>query len=117
MEPMRFTIEQLWITDAGGRPVGGVPNTAYHVVEAESAGQALDQFLAAQGASVIGSVQVLPGFHAVATARREQVVFTIHIMPGSDGLLRKTTDREGIVPISSDRRDAGRDEDETRPRR
>ncbi len=116
MERMRFTIEQLCITDAGGKPVRGASAPVYHVVEAESAPQALDAFLARQDATVIGSVQVLPGFHAVATARCELVVFTIHVMPGSDGFVRVTTDHEGVVRPSSAARDATSDDDTQRRR-
>jgi hypothetical protein len=35
------------------------------------------------------SVQKFPGFQAVATARNEDVVFTVNVLPGSDMFRRK----------------------------
>jgi hypothetical protein len=81
---MRFTIEQVFLTDVGGKPLGDRPATAYHRVEAESLDAALSAFLADQQATLIGAIQKFPGTQALATARQSQTLFTIHVMPGSD---------------------------------
>ncbi|HKR66497.1 MAG TPA: hypothetical protein VJZ00_22410 [Thermoanaerobaculia bacterium] len=81
---MRFTIEQTFLTDAGGKPLGTPPPAAYHRVEAETIDAALDDFLAAQQATLIGNIQRFPGSEALATAQQRQTLFTIHVAPGSD---------------------------------
>lgn len=81
---MRFTIEQVFLTDAGGKPLGERPATAYHRVDAESLDAALSAFLADQQATLVGTIQRYPGTQATATARQCQTLFTLHVMPGSD---------------------------------
>ena len=80
---MRFTIEQIFLdTTRAARPV---TEPQYHLVEAEDVDDALQAFLTLSSASLVGTVQKLPGRHAVATARTtEDVVFTLNILPGSD---------------------------------
>lgn len=86
---MRFAIEQNFLTDSSGRPIGQTPVVAYHVVDAETLETALGWFLDDQQASLIGTVQRLAGAHAVATAQQARTVFTIHIAAGSDIFLRQ----------------------------
>jgi hypothetical protein len=82
---MRFTVEQVFLSS---RDAGPAPHPAYHVVEAETVEAALENFLSARSATVIGAVQKFPGFHAVATARSADEVFTVNLLPGSDTFRR-----------------------------
>jgi hypothetical protein len=85
---MRFSIEQNFLTDASGKPLGETPAVAYHVVDADTLEAALSSFLRDQQATVIGSVQKLAGAHAVATAQQARTVFTVHVAAGSDSFAR-----------------------------
>lgn len=87
---MRFTVEQVFL--ANPRIARPAAEPQYHVVEADDAETALGMFLATHSASLVGSIQRLPGAHAVATARScDDVVFTINVLPGSDIFRRKQT--------------------------
>ena len=94
---MRFSIEQIFLTDSSGKPLGP-PAAAYHVVNADTLDAALASFLREQQASLIGTIQKLAGAHAVATAQQERTVFTVHIAAGSDSFAiqkRRKQDRNG----------------------
>ena len=100
---MRFSIEQIFLTDSRGKPLGP-PAAAYHVVNADTLDAALASFLRDQQASLIGTIQKLAGAHAVATAQQERTVFTVHIAAGSDSFVRQKRNRrdhddeEGATP-------------------
>lgn len=79
---MRFTVEQVFLTEPKGRREPSPPR--YHLVEADDVDQAVHSFLASSSATLVGSIQKFPGFHAVATARVEEGVFTVNLLPGSD---------------------------------
>lgn len=79
---MRFTIEQIFLTGSDGRPAR--ERLEYHLVEAETVDDAVTRFLHESDATLLGSVQKFPGFHAVATARVGETTFTIQLTPGSD---------------------------------
>src|SRR5688572_21259944 len=79
---MRFTIEQIFLASPQ-RPRAAEP-PEYHLVEASDVDGALADFLAASSATLVGTVQKYPGFQAVATARTDDAVFTVHLLPGSD---------------------------------
>jgi hypothetical protein len=81
---MRFTIEQVFLTDDRGKAAAQPSGVKYHVVEASGAEAALNDFLLAQSATLVGSMQTFPGLQAIATARAKETVFTLHVTPGSD---------------------------------
>jgi hypothetical protein len=85
---VRFTVEQIFLTT----PRAGQPprHPEYHVVEADSVDAALEGFLSAACATLVGEVQKFPGFQAVATARAEDTVFAVNLLPGSD-IFHRTT--------------------------
>jgi len=83
VNPMRFSIEQIFLTDTDGKPIADRA-TAYHVVEADALDAALSSFLLKSEAEVIGPIQRFHGAHAMATAHHGPTVFTVHLMPGSD---------------------------------
>lgn len=92
---MRFTVEQILLTDVRGDPAK--PERQYHVVEAESVDAALQNFMLQRSADLVGPVQKFNGFQAVATARSVDSVFTVHILPGSDGFLRGAEQRTDTI--------------------
>src|SRR6185436_2193406 len=79
---LRFSIEQVFLTDSGGKPLDGPPAAAYHVVEADDLDSALSSFLADQQSTILGTVRRFPGSQAVATAQQKGTVFTCHVAPG-----------------------------------
>jgi len=79
---VRFTVEQVFLTDARGERVASDPQ--YHLVEADTVDTAIADFLHSSGATLVGTVQKYPGFHAVAVARTSDTVFTMNLLPGSD---------------------------------
>ena len=83
---MRFTIEQIYLTDDEGRPAPH--RVEFHLVEAENVDSALDDFLRASDATLVGSIEKFPGFHAFAKAKTGTSVFTLQLLPGSDGYQR-----------------------------
>jgi len=81
---MRFSIEQRHLTDAAGKPIssdGG--EVSFHVLDAESAEDAVRFHIRESDAEVIGSVMRFPGFHAVATMRNAGGVYTLQVSPAS----------------------------------
>lgn len=84
---MRFTVEQIFLTNPQGAPATAKPR--YHLVESATVDAAVADFLASTSATLLGSVQKFPGFHAVATARADEGVFTMNVLPGSDTFHRK----------------------------
>lgn len=84
---MRFTVEQIFLTDPRASEPAATPQ--YHLVEADSVDAALAQFLQSSSATLVGAVQKFPGFQAVATARTDDVVFALNLLPGSDVFHRR----------------------------
>ena len=80
---MRFTIEQRHLTDGGGKPIAADGAVSFHSCEAESADDAVQQFVLLDGAEIIGNVLKFPGFQAVATVRKESGVYTLQVTPAS----------------------------------
>jgi hypothetical protein len=81
---MRFNIEQRHLTDAGGRPVSSAAAAvSFHSIEAESASDAVRVFVEQNGGQLIGEVKKFPGFHAVATVRNTEGVYTLQVAPSS----------------------------------
>ncbi len=105
---MRFSIEQSFLTDSSGKPLGDRPAAAYHIVEADTLDAALSSFLREQQANLVGTIQRFPGAHAVATAQQQGSVFTLHVTSGSDSFQRErlsaradTANRDGDKPRDS----------------
>ena len=81
---MRFTIEQRHLTDVHGKPVSDrEAAVSFHSREAESADEAARGFASEIAAEVIGDILKFPGFHAVATMRSPEGVFTVQVTPAS----------------------------------
>lgn len=80
---MRFRVEQLALTDEAGR-VQPDQHPRFYVHEAETVDEAVRACVAENDAELIGDILKLPGFRAVATARRAQLVYTLQLMPVSD---------------------------------
>lgn len=78
---VRFTVEQIFLTTPRA---AGPRYPEYHIVEADTVDAALEGFLSTASATLVGEVQKFPGFQAVATARAEDAVFTVNLLPGSD---------------------------------
>jgi hypothetical protein len=85
---MRFTVEQVFLDTPRAPRRAETPQ--YHLVEADTVEAALADFLASSSATLVGSIQKFPGFQAVATARTDDVVFTVNVLPGSDMFHRNT---------------------------
>jgi len=83
---VRFTIEQIYLTDDEGRPAPH--RVEFHLVEAESVDSALGDFLRRSDATLVGSIERFPGFHAFAKAKTGTSVFTLQLLPGSDSYRR-----------------------------
>ena len=83
---VKFRVEQIFLTDETGKvtPVGQV--RVYHLLEAETVDEALFAFVKKDGAEIVGDVLKLPGFQAIATARRQNHVYTLQLLPVSDRL-------------------------------
>jgi hypothetical protein len=109
---MRFSIEQIFLTDRCGKPLGDRPAAAYHVVEADTLDIALSAFLGEQQASLVGNIQRLPGAQAVATAQQQGTVFTLHVAQGTDSFRRER--QSAAAEATGDANETGRDSD--RPR-
>lgn len=81
---MRFTIEQRHLTDQRGKPVRDDPAAvSFHTCEAENVDEAVRLFISAKNGEVIGSILTFPGFHAVATVRDVNGVYTLQVSPSS----------------------------------
>jgi len=83
---VRFTIEQIFLTDDDGRPAPH--RVEFHLVDAENVDTALADFLRHSEATLVGTIEKFPGFHAFAKARAGTSVFTVQLLPGSDGFPR-----------------------------
>jgi len=83
---VRFTIEQIFLTDEDGRPAPH--RVEFHLVEADTVDTALDDFLRESEATLVGTIEKFPGFHAFAKARAGTSVFTVQLLPGSDSYRR-----------------------------
>lgn len=103
---MRFSIEQMFLSDSSGKPLGQPPPMAYHVVEAETVETALSLFLTEQQAKIVGDIQRFPGAQAVVTAQQGGTVFTLHLAPGTGSFRRArrsvAVDTEGPADSSRD---------------
>src|SRR5215212_6868845 len=77
---VRFTIEQMFLTDEDGRPAPH--RVEFHLVEADTVDTALDDFLRESEATLVGTIEKFPGFHAFAKARAGTSVFTVQLLPG-----------------------------------
>jgi hypothetical protein len=81
---MRFSIEQRHLTDATGKPIlRDGREVSFHVLEAESAEDAVRLHIRDNSAEVIGDVRKFPGFQAVATMRNARGVYTLQVSPAS----------------------------------
>jgi hypothetical protein len=79
---VRFTVEQIFLTDGRGRRAEVPPK--YHLVEGASVDEVLAGFLNECSATLVGTVEKYRGAYATATARTDEAVFTLHVLPGSD---------------------------------
>lgn len=85
---LRFTIEQRHLTDQSGRPVRDDPAAvSFHTCEAENVDDAVRLFVSKRHGEVIGKVLTFPGFHAVATVRDVDGVYTLQVSPSSQNLV------------------------------
>jgi hypothetical protein len=81
---MRFSIEQRHLTDAAGKPVAhDGRELSFHLLDAESADDAVRLHIRDHSAEVIGNIMKFPGFHAVATMRNAEGVYTLQVSPAS----------------------------------
>jgi hypothetical protein len=86
---MKFTIEQRHLTDRAGKPVTDDPAAvSFHTCEAENVEEAVRLFVSEGSGEVIGNVLKFPGFHAVATVRDVNGVYTLQVSPSSQSLIR-----------------------------
>ena len=86
---MRFTIEQRHLTDESGRPLpSDDPRVVtFHTVDAETASEAVTEFVSDQGAELIGNIVTFPGSQAVATMRKSNGVYTLQVTPASSQIV------------------------------
>jgi hypothetical protein len=88
---MKFTIEQRHLTDQAGKPMrDDAAAVSFHTCEAENVDDAVRLFVSKRHGEVIGNVLKFPGFHAVATVRDVDGVYTLQVSPSSS---------QNIVPI------------------
>ena len=80
---MQFTVEQIFLTNGEGRPAPH--RVEFFLVEADTVDAALQDFLLRSDATLVGQIEKFPGFHAFAKARAGTEVFTVQLLPGSDG--------------------------------
>jgi len=81
---MRFSIEQRHLTDVAGKPISREGSeVSFHLLDAESADDAVSVHIRDRGAEVIGNVIKFPGFQAVATMRCADGVYTLQVSPAS----------------------------------
>jgi len=84
---IKFTIEQRHLTDQTGKPVRDDPGSvSFHTFEAENVEAAVQLFVSSKRGEVIGNVLKFPGFHAVATVRDVNGVYTLQVSPSSQNL-------------------------------
>jgi hypothetical protein len=84
---MRFTIEQRPLTGPSGRPAAHDREAvSFHHCEAESAGDAIHQFLTVNGGNIVGEIVRFPGLQAVGTVRLADGVYTLQVTPSSQNV-------------------------------
>jgi hypothetical protein len=83
---VRFIIEQLHLTDPSGKPIPYTSPKVFHSADGEDTERVLLEFVETDGARIVGDVSLFPGYHGVATARKGDEVYTLHVYPGSDRL-------------------------------
>ena len=89
---MRFMIEQRHLTDGGGKPVrSDASPVAFHSAEAQSASDAIVGFASEHRGEIIGEIMKFPGFHAVATVRTAEGVYTLQVAPSSQAMISRAT--------------------------
>lgn len=81
---VKFQIEQVDLTDEAGQVISAGKVVRFHTVEANTPDDALASFLEADSAVIVGDVLKLPGFQAIATARRANRVYTLQLHPATD---------------------------------
>jgi hypothetical protein len=84
---MRFRVEQIYLTDEEGKIISrpGV-HPMHHLLEAANVDSLLSEFVASDGAQIVGEVLKFPGFQAIATVKRDHVVYTLQVLPATDRL-------------------------------
>ena len=80
---MQFTVEKIFLTDDEGRPAPH--RVEFFLIEADTVDAALQDFLRTSEATLVGKIEKFPGFHAFAKARAGTTMFTVQLLPGSDG--------------------------------
>ena len=80
---MRFTIEQRHLTDPAGKPVLSTAQVSFHTFDAESADEAVRLLIKRDHAELMGDIMKFPGFHAVATIKSANGVYTLQVAPTS----------------------------------
>ena len=80
---MQFTVEKIFLTDDEGRPAPH--RVEFFLIEADTVDAALQDFLRNSEATLVGTIEKFPGFHAFAKARAGTTMFTVQLLPGSDG--------------------------------
>ena len=85
---MRFRVEQIYLTDEEGKIISrpGV-HPMHHLLEAGTVDELLEQFVQGDGGVIVGEVLKFPGFQAIATVKRQQVVYTLQVIPATDRLV------------------------------
>lgn len=83
---MRFRLEQVYLTRNDGSVIPAGSSVAFHVIEATTVEEALTSFIVRDGAELIGDPLKLPGFQAIATARRDATVYTLQLHPATDNI-------------------------------
>ncbi len=79
-----FTLERITLTDSSGRAVpAGSSRPEMIQIVGITIDDALDRFVRAEGAVLVGPVLRLPGPQTVATARVGLAAWTLQILPRS----------------------------------
>ncbi|MGA7616149.1 MAG: hypothetical protein WBX15_13315 [Thermoanaerobaculia bacterium] len=81
---MRFSIEKNALSSSS-RPelvLSASEKITFHQVEAESAREAVSEFLRSDGSELVGEV-IERGDRALATAKRDRAFYVLQLYPGS----------------------------------
>ncbi len=81
---MRFSIEQIFLTDSEGKPLSERSPSAYHFVEASELDEAISTIVETQHAAIMGEIQRFSGARAHVIARRDRTVFALDAAPERD---------------------------------
>jgi hypothetical protein len=85
---VRFVVEQRHLTGSDGKPVSADRALSFHTFEAADVDDAVRLFVKKREGEILGDVLKLPGFQAVATLRSGDGVYTLQVMPSSQGRVR-----------------------------